>query len=84
MFSKNLEKIGKILSKLTKSCQKSQKLTEISQKMPKVGDFTAKFDFVERKKVKFFRFWGFGGTCSPKLVLACNPAHPAAKSWRDP
>ena len=65
MFSEKFKKNGKILSKLTKSCQKSQKLTEISQKMAKFGDFTAKIDFVERKKVTFFRFWGSGELATP-------------------
>ena len=53
-------KFGKNRQNTVESCQKSQKLTEISQKMTEVHDFTAKIDFVERPKVKFFRFWGLG------------------------
>ena len=86
MFSK---KIGKILSKLTKSCQKSQKLTEISQKMPKVGDFTANFDFIERKAVKCFPFLGVWGNLLPQTgalpvthrTLPPNPGATPAKTY---
>ena len=56
--------------------------------MAKVGDFTAKIDFIE-KKVKFFRFWGSGGNLLPRhwcstvthRTLAPNPgATPALAS----